>query len=105
MYLCTPALVHLVLSILTVIVLVIQQTFDGIIWNILYSLVWLWFLQILCNRGYITLAWVLVLLPFIIIGIMLVLIVSLISSNPGSATGTVITPTGEVTPVVTTEAK
>jgi hypothetical protein len=103
MYLCTPALVHLVLSILTVIVLVIQQSFDGIIWNILFSLAWLWFLTILCNRGYVTLAWVLVLLPFIIIGIMLVLILSLISSNPGAG-GTVITPTGEVTPV-TTEAK
>jgi hypothetical protein len=98
MYLCTPALVHLVLSILTVIVLVIQKSFDGLIWNILFSLVWLWFLTILCNRGYVTLAWVLVLLPFIIIGIMLVLIISLISSNPG-ATATVITPTGEVTEV------
>ena len=72
--------------------------------NIVCSLAWLWLLQILCNRGYVTLAWVLVLLPFIILAIILLLIVSLISSNPGSA-GTVITPTGEVTPVVTTEAK
>jgi len=66
--------------------------------NIVCSLAWLWLLQILCNRGYVTLAWVLVLLPFIILAIMLLLIVSLISSNPGAG-GTVITPTGEVTEV------
>ena len=103
MYLCTPALVHLVLSILGVIVLVFQKAFDGLIWNILFSLVWLWFLQILCNRGYVTLAWVLVLLPFIIGAIIIILLVSVLASIP--AGGTVITPTGEVTPVVTTEAK
>ena len=85
--------------------LIVQKAFDGIIMNIACSLAWLWLLQILCNRGYVTLAWVLVLLPFIILAIMLVLIVGLISSNPASAGGTVITPTGEVTPVVTTEAK
>ena len=48
--------------------------------------------------------WVLVLLPFIILAIILVLIVSLLANTTG-ATETVITPTGEVTPVVTTEAK
>lgn len=97
MYLCTPALVHLVLSILGVIVLVFQKAFDGLIWNILFSLVWLWFLTILCNRGYVTLAWVLVLLPFIIGAIIIILLVSVLASIP--AGGTVITPTGEVTPV------
>ena len=102
MYLCTPALVYLVLSILGVIVLIVQKSLDGILVNIMCSLAWLWLLQILCNRGYVTLAWGLVLLPFIILGIMLLLIVSFISSNPEG--GTVITPTGEVTPV-TTEAK
>jgi len=103
MYLCTPALVYLVLSILTVIVLIVQKAFDGIIMNIACSLAWLWLLQILCNRGYITLAWVLVFLPFIIGAIIIILLVSVLSSIP--AGGTVITPTGEATPVVTTEAK
>ena len=67
------------------------------IWNILFSLVWLWFLTILCNRGYVTLAWVLVLLPFIIGAIIIILLVSVLASIP--AGGTVITPTREVTPV------
>ena len=97
MYLCTPALVYLVLSILGVIVLLVQKSLDGILMNIVCSLAWLWLLQILCNRGYVTLAWVLVLLPFIILAIMLVLIVGLLSSSTG-ATATVITPTGESTP-------
>jgi len=100
--LCTPALVYLVLSILTIIVLVIQKSLDGIIMNIACSLAWLWLLQILCNRGYVTLAWVLVLLPFIILAIILVLLVGLLSSSKGA---TVITPTGEATPVTTREAK
>jgi hypothetical protein len=90
-----------VLSILGLIVLLVQKSFDGIIMNIVCSLAWLWLLQILCNRGYVTLAWVLVLLPFIIMAIILVLLVGLLSSSTG---GTVITPTGEATPV-TTEAK
>ena len=103
MYLCTPAIVYLVLSILGLIVLIVQQSFDGLIMNIVCSLAWLWLLQILCNRGYVTLAWVLVLLPFIILAIILILIVSLLANATGG-TETVIIPTGEVTPV-TTEAK
>jgi hypothetical protein len=47
--------------------------------------------------------WVLVLLPFIILAIILILIVSLLANATGG-TETVIIPTGEVTPVVT-EAK
>lgn len=43
--------------------------------------------------------WVLVLLPFIIVAIIIILLVSVLASIP--ARGTVITPTGEVTPVVT----
>ena len=103
MYLCTPALVYLVISILGFIVLIAQQSFDGLLMNIVCSLAWLWLLQILCNRGYVTLAWILVLLLFIIIVIILVLLVSVLSSIPSGET--VITPTGEVTPVVTTETK
>jgi hypothetical protein len=65
---CTPAMVHLILSIFVI----IGSFFAGlpffqILKSIITSAVWLFLLSWLCNKGFTWLSWFLVLFPFVII--------------------------------------
>ena len=108
MYLCTPALVYLVFMILSIIGCIFLKTTDGLVLNTVFSLGWLWLLQVLCSRGYVTLAWVLVLLPLIIGLILVVIIIGVIGSVSTAAVNTTadaVVATGGTAPVVESETK
>jgi uncharacterized membrane protein len=82
--LCTPALVYLVISFVALVVswmqnsqnsnvycaghvsCPVQNTTYVFILKILWFLFWTWILNVLCTKGYTTVAWVLVAIPFMV---------------------------------------
>ena len=64
---CTPAQLYVILTIITIVGLAIKKQFMAIISKLIFALIYTFILNWLCDKGWTTLSWVLVLLPFIII--------------------------------------
>ena len=74
--LCTPALVYFVISIITILIALFNRVkLVAIGAKLLFALFWTFVLNYLCRKGYKSVSWLLVLLPYIvmIIGGILVL--------------------------------
>ena len=89
--LCTPAQVYLVISMITLIVIALQNLGNpnsycvgrytcnvssiSILYSlkILYVLFWTWILNIICKEGYTSVSWFLVILPFLLMFIFIAL--------------------------------
>lgn len=67
MDLCTPALVYLVLSAISFVAMARGMSTSSLFTNALFVLLWTFLLNVLCQRGYSALSWVLVLLPIILL--------------------------------------
>ena len=66
--LCTPAMLYLILSILAILMAIMKRaSMMTIVVKALFVLLWTWFLNFLCSKGYSGISWFLVLLPFIFI--------------------------------------
>ena len=65
--LCTPAMLYLVIAGISVVIGLFQKLQ---LWTLLVKVVfvgaWTWFLNFLCSKGYKTISWFLVLLPFLL---------------------------------------
>jgi hypothetical protein len=99
MFLCKPALVYLIFSIIGTFMMLIQNigtnnlfclgSFSCIVpnvtmvfsVNIIYILFWTFILNLICNSGYIKLAWFLVLIPFILSFILLMIMIGFINKE------------------------
>lgn len=65
--LCTPAMLYLVFSAITIIYGVMQNFKPiSLIIKVVFVGLWTWVLNWLCSKGYSVISWVLVLLPFIL---------------------------------------
>lgn len=83
--LCTPALIYLILSMITLAVMALQNIFNvdtyclgnfecqttNAIWLIfvikfIYVLFWTWILNLICKAGYTNVSWFLLLIPYIL---------------------------------------
>ena len=82
--LCTPAYVYLVISVITILVIALQNLGNNNVyclgsmycevnnkWTIfilefIYILLWTWFLNFLCSQGLEIASWVLVLIPYVL---------------------------------------
>ena len=74
MNLCVPAMLYLLLSIITILMGFSEQFQLGIfVVKLIWMVVWVYILNLLCSKGYTTVSWVLVLLPFILIAFMALL--------------------------------
>ena len=70
-YLCPPALVYLIISVFGILVMIAaKQTISAIVLEIIFSGVWCLLLNLICVKGYITVSWILALLPYVIITFM-----------------------------------
>jgi hypothetical protein len=91
--LCTPSLVYFVISVVSLVIMLLQNLGDDnsyhignfacavpsttliFIVKLIYILFWTWVLNLICKDGHTTISWLLVFLPvilfFIIIGILL----------------------------------
>ena len=66
--LCTPAHLYLVLSIITVIVAFFNQfSAMAIVIKMIWIFLWTYLLNCLCKKGFSTISWILVLIPFVAI--------------------------------------
>jgi len=91
---CSPALVYFVISCISILIMFFQNFGNRNIYclgtytcdvsnvttifiiKILYILFWTWILNIMCGAGYQSVAWLLVLLPFILFFVLLALMMS-----------------------------
>jgi hypothetical protein len=66
--LCTPAKIYFVIAIIAIIIGILNGfSLMVAFWKLLFAFIWTYILAWLCNKGYKTLSWFLVLLPYIII--------------------------------------
>lgn len=63
--LCRPALLYLVISVITFIFMITTLSLGSLAVKALFIFVWTWFLNFLCRKGHIGISWFLVLLPFV----------------------------------------
>jgi phosphate starvation-inducible membrane PsiE len=65
--LCTPAALYLVLSAISIVIIIFTRfRFVSILIKILFVLAWTWILNFLCKKGYSTISWILVILPYLV---------------------------------------
>ncbi len=68
--LCTPAKIYFAIAVIAAVV----GLFNGIsvmmaFWNLVFAFIWTYVLGWLCGKGYTSISWVLVLLPYIIMAL------------------------------------
>ncbi len=83
MNICPPALLYLILSIFSILFAFSMNVLPMLILSkLFFALLWTWFLNFLCVKGYKTVSWILVLLPFIIIMVNVLLTLTLVMTLP-----------------------
>lgn len=81
---CTPAIIYLVISAITILSVVGTVSVFMILLKIIFVLLWAWFLNFLCDSGYSSVSWFLVFLPLIFTLLMIVIsfeVIDLLSKN------------------------
>jgi len=79
---CAPAMLYLILSIIALISMAIQKFGAlSLLFKVIFVIIWTWFLNFLCKKGYKTISWILVILPFIIFILMILFAVKLVKMN------------------------
>ena len=64
--LCTPAMIYFLFSAISLVMSAFTNfNIMSIIIKGVLLLIWTWFLNYLCSKGYIVLSWILILLPFL----------------------------------------
>lgn len=68
--LCTPAKIYFAIAVIATII----ALFNGVsimmaFWKLVFAFIWTYVLGWLCNKGYTSISWFLVLLPYIIIAL------------------------------------
>jgi hypothetical protein len=71
---CVPAMLYLILSIIALISMAFNNFGTlSLLVKVFFVAIWTWFLNFLCNQGYTTISWILVLLPLIVFILMILL--------------------------------
>jgi hypothetical protein len=65
MNLCSPAFIYFVIAIIGIIMAIKRTGFISGIVSLLFVLIWTWFLNYLCKKGYKGISWFLLFLPFL----------------------------------------
>ena len=74
--LCSPAQLYLVISVIAIVMAMVKQIqLSSILYKFVFMVGWTWVLNFLCSKGYKTVSWVLVFLPFIIIMLGIIMVV------------------------------
>jgi len=63
--LCTPALIYLVIAIIGILMAIKRTGIMSGVFSLIFVLIWTWFLNFLCKKGYNVVSWILLFLPFI----------------------------------------
>jgi hypothetical protein len=77
--LCPPAMLYLVVSVILIVIAVLGKFNAGaIVMKVIFVLIWTWFLNFLCSKGYQSISWFLVLIPYIFMFLMLFLAIGVV---------------------------
>lgn len=64
--LCSPSLLYLLISSILLIISIFSNfNWKIILFQLLSILLWTWVLNVICNSGYPTISWVLIIIPFV----------------------------------------
>jgi hypothetical protein len=70
--LCTPARIYFVIAVIAAVIgLLNGLTIMMAFWNLVFAFIWTFILGWLCDKGYSSMSWFLVLLPYIIMALAL----------------------------------
>jgi len=59
---------YFILAVMSILLLIVNKTTIMIVFsNIVWVLLWTWFLNFICRKGFTSISWVLVLAPYVII--------------------------------------
>lgn len=75
-----PSLIYLILSIMAIIMFVVKGSYVSAGTKAIFAIVWTFFLNFLCSKGYEGASWFLLFLPLIIMVIIMAFFASKISS-------------------------
>jgi hypothetical protein len=65
--LCLPAMVYLVLAVISLSIMLFARIgMSALLMKILFVGFYTWFLNLLCKKGYETISWILVVLPYLV---------------------------------------
>ncbi len=98
---CTPAKVYLGISVVSVIIVVIQNLLNPnhnelcigshkctmshktvvLVFKVIYMLFWAWLLNFLCKKGLTKLAWFILVIPFLLIAVLLGGMIMAVNNN------------------------
>ena len=79
---CAPAMLYLILAIIALILMAVQKFGPlSLLFKAIFVGIWTWFLNFLCNKGYKTISWVLVILPFIMFILMILFVIEIMKIN------------------------
>jgi len=71
--LCMPSKIYLVLSVISVFIAIFNNVgFLAILIKLLFVGVWTYILNWICLKGYVNISWALVVLPYVILGLMII---------------------------------
>ena len=73
--LCTPAQVYVILTAFTLIAMIFGKQYGPAVAKFIFAIIFTFFLNWLCVKGFVGVSWFLVLLPFIAIGLVVVFFV------------------------------
>jgi len=80
--LCTPAQIYFVLSLISLVFVIMKRfQFSVIMIKLLTIAVWTWFLNFLCSKGYKSVSWFLVLLPFIVMALGFIMVMDTVATR------------------------
>lgn len=65
MNLCSPAFIYFVIAIIGIIMAIKRTGFISGLVSLLFVMIWTWFLNYLCKKGYKGISWFLLFLPFL----------------------------------------
>ena len=79
---CTPAQLYLVLSVIALIFgLMSKFSISTLFIKGFFILLWTWILNWLCSKGYKTISWILVLLPFIFMALTVFMLADIMANS------------------------
>jgi len=81
--LCAPALVYLVLAVISFLFVLTKMSAMSLIIKAFFVLLWTWFLNYLCSKGHIGIAWFLVVIPYILMALIFLFAIDVIANSVG----------------------
>ena len=70
--LCTPAQLYVILTALSLIAMIFAKQYGPAVVKLIFAFIFTFILNWLCSKGYSSLSWFIVLVPFIVMGLMFI---------------------------------